>query len=167
MGGERGRKIFFGIGMEICEKHINEKSRKKSKTGEKNYVNTAKTAPHFLRKKGAVEKVVENVENSILPRGKPLFGLFGQKEFIQFFAKKPHHFGCGNCVLRQPEIPSSSSCFLLKKLDFSQIVPPKNGRTKNLAEIFGEIHKALQSIIRLQLEILESKPRGGTPCREK
>ena len=73
--------------MEICEKHINEKSRKKSKTGEKNYVNTAKTAPHFLRKKGAVEKVVENVENSILPRGKPLFGLFGQKEFIQFFAK--------------------------------------------------------------------------------
>ena len=131
MDGERERKIFFGIGMEICEKHKNEKSRKKSKTGEKNYVNTPKTAPYFLMKKGAVEKVVENVENSILPREKPLFGIFGQKEFIQFFSKKPHYFGCCNCVLRQPKLPSSSSCFLLKKLDFSQIPSAKKGRWKN------------------------------------
>ena len=36
--------------MEICEKHINEKSRKKSKTGEKNYTFTPEELSELLNK---------------------------------------------------------------------------------------------------------------------
>ena len=99
--------------------------------------------------------------------GKPVFASNGQKEFVQFFGKKSHRRGCCNYVLRKQKMPIRSSCFLMKKLDFSENASPKNGNNKIQDIFFGEIYKAFPGIIRLQMEILESKPRGGTPCREK
>ena len=54
--------------MKIAE---GEKVGKKSKKVENNYVNEGENTHHFFHKNRAVEKVVENVEKSILSTKKP------------------------------------------------------------------------------------------------
>ena len=62
---------FFEEKNTFRQKHNSEKSGKKSKTVEKNYVNNHKNGSYFLVKKCLVENLVENVENSMKPMKNP------------------------------------------------------------------------------------------------
>jgi len=81
-GKSKCQEFIFGKKSYCCEKHNSAKSRKKSKNGEKNYVNTPKRACYFFGGNGTVEKVVENVENSVQSMQNPVFVITGQKEFV-------------------------------------------------------------------------------------
>ena len=70
--------------MKIAE---GEKVEKKSKKGENNYVNKGEFSSHFFRKKRPVEKVVENVEKSILSTKKPENHPLGRWTKTPFFEK--------------------------------------------------------------------------------
>ena len=74
--------------MGIVKNAEGEKVGKKSKEVENNYVNNTKILPHFFIQKRSVEKVVENVEKSILPKKKSPNGRGKPPTKMPFFQEK-------------------------------------------------------------------------------
>ena len=72
----------------VVKKYQCEKSGKKSKSVENNYVNKGKNNPYFFFENEPVEKVVENVEKSCAAMEISFLTQFGHKDFSNFLKKK-------------------------------------------------------------------------------
>ncbi|MBE6941092.1 MAG: hypothetical protein E7455_02230 [Ruminococcaceae bacterium] len=78
---------FWGRKIGIVKNAEGEKVGKKSKKVENNYVNEGVFSSHFFCKNRPVEKVVENVEKSILSTKKPENHPLGRGTKTPFFEK--------------------------------------------------------------------------------